>query len=74
MGFSDANVIGQHLPSNEGKRHPDALFSDSMIHRVLIEPLLCRLCVHECDLLASGMSLVGYRSAATVGKAKNSHT
>lgn len=42
-GFRNTNVIGPNLPSNEEKRHPDALFSDFVIHSLLIEPLLCRL-------------------------------
>ncbi len=35
MGFCNANVIGPNFPSNEEKRHSDALFSDSVIHSLL---------------------------------------
>lgn len=50
MGFCNANVIGQNLPSNEEKRHPHALFSDSVIHSLLI----------------TLQTLVGYHFAGTV--------
>lgn len=58
MGFCNANVIGQNLPSNEEKRHPHALFSDSVIHSLLI----------------TLQTLVGYHFAGTVWQSRDSHT
>ena len=53
--FCDANVISPDLPSNEEKRHPDALFSDSVIHSLLTVLLLCRLLCKNVILCSGGL-------------------
>lgn len=60
--LEDANVIGPNLPWNEENRHPDALFSNSVI--LLTGPLLCRLV---------WKSMISYHFAVTIWQSKVSH-